>query len=193
MNKEAKFAIVVAFALLTMSLIGPAHAPPAPPPPQPQMFGHADKSAYLPGDSGNLLVTVKNPTATAFPLKNITVQYSWAQPWTAGGVENYTTAFTNTVAAYGLYSTTISFTVPNDGRVTTIGCCSAQLTGKTNATSFIASIGIGLATPAYLPPTPSQTLTQLWLPIVNIALLVVAVAFLGMLWISMRGTPKKSS
>jgi hypothetical protein len=156
------------------------------------MFGRADKAAYLPGDSGSLLVIVKNPTSTAFPLKNITVTYSWSQPWAAGGVENYTNTFTNTVSAYGLYDTTVSFTVPNDGRATPFGgCCSASLVGKTNATSFSATIGIPLALPAYQPGA-SQTL-QLLLPIINIGLLVVAVVFLGMLWMSMRGTPRKSS
>jgi len=194
MNKEAKFAIVVALALLTVSLVGPANAAPPPAPPQPQMFGRAEKAAYLPGDSGSLLVTVKNPTNTAFPLKNITVTYSWSQPWAAGGVENYTNTFTNTVPAYGLYNTTVSFTVPNDGRAAPLGgCCSASLIGKTNATSFSTTIGIPLALPTFQPSAPSLTLTQLLLPIINIVLLVVAVAFLGMLWMSMRGTPRKSS
>lgn len=189
MNSKTKFAIVATLALLSVSLARPVNAFP-----NPQIFGYADKPSYHPGDSGTLTITVQNQGTTAANVKNVTVRYSWAQPWTSGGVENTTNTINTMVAAGGTTTITFSFTIPNDGRVGSIGQTAAFVSGKTNATSFGGNpIAIPVALPVYQPTPPAQSFTDLLIPIVNLVLLVVAVAFLGMLWMSMRGMPKKSS
>src|SRR5260370_17717499 len=103
----------VAIGILAIAVIAPIHANYLA-----VAYGHTDKSSYLPGDTGTVLITVRNEGSQAVTVKNITVDYPWMAFITDHWDGNSTYAITPVAAlAQGQnYNTQYTFTVPTDGR-----------------------------------------------------------------------------
>ncbi len=206
-GKNGKRAIAATLAIVALiALAQPAHAQ--------QVSSRYDRASYVPGDSGTLTVSIVNDLSTSAEIRNFTIFFPWAQlvdgkwpsganvtvnlsPWKTLGsqgsgtnVYTYSTSFAvpgwyggspfgiggggncpNTTAArYGLYS----------------GCILVGITGDTRYEGH--DLGIAMALASY---TPTSIVAE-WLPIATLVVLVVATAFLGLAWMSLRRTAKKA-
>lgn len=156
------------------------------------VYAWTDKSSYVPGDSGVLHITVRNMGTQAFTVKNITVNYPWMAFITDHWDGNFTTAnINNAVAAGQNYNTQYSFTVPTDGRVSSIlGGDASIIVGTdigSNGSYQDGTAHINMALPAYQP----LSLTSSILPIITIVLLAIAVVMLALVWMGVNKQSKK--
>ena len=205
-RKTGKYTLAAAIALIALMSLGPSvHAQ--------QLTGRTDRASYVPGDSGTLFVSVVNnsPTST-LEIRNLTIYFPWAQlvdgKWPSGA--NVTVNLSPWVilgsqgSGNNVYSYSTSFTIPGwfSGSIFGGGgfCPSSPSTrygsysgciivGKTAAPPSYEGGGFGV-TMAFATYTPTS-LVSLWLPIATLVVLVVATAFLGLAWTSLRSAAKK--
>src|SRR6266705_204689 len=84
-------------------------------------YARTDRASYVPGDSGTLLITIRNSGTQAFTVKNISITYPWKAFITDHWDGNFTTTgITQALAAGQTYNTQYTFTVPTDGRASNI-------------------------------------------------------------------------
>ena len=185
-------------AILVLGIVGavaltPTHAAPLS---GLAIYARTDKSSYIPGDSGTLFITVRNQGTNPFTVKNITVAYPWKSFITDHWDGNFTDASINQALATGqTLNKQYPFTVPSDGRASnsfgTIGATISIIVGtsETNPSSTYTS---GSASVEYAGATyQTPTLASSALPIVEIALLGVAVVMLALVWMGISKLPKK--
>src|SRR6266702_8206991 len=81
-------------------------------------YARTDRASYVPGDSGTLLITIRNSGTQAFTVKNISITYPWKAFITDHWDGNFTTTGINQAVGTpgGTWNTQYSFTVPTDGR-----------------------------------------------------------------------------
>ncbi len=72
MKGKYRILILTTFAVLALSLASPAHAAGSP-----TFYLRTDKPAYVPGDTGSLVITIRNEGDQAFTVKNMTISYPW--------------------------------------------------------------------------------------------------------------------
>ena len=177
---------VLAITILTAVMITPLHAAY-----NVAVYARTDKSSYLPGDSGNLIVTVKNLGTQSFTVKNVTVVLPWMAFITDHWDGNFTVTPINQPVGTpgGTFNAQYSFTVPNDGRghsgdaIVTIGTDIPNGPFSTpQATAFVQ-----VAAATYEP----FGLTTSLLPLISIVLLSVAIVMLALVYMGIRKQSKK--
>lgn len=123
--------ILTATALITIALAFPAEAAATF-----EIYGYTDKIQYMPGESGKLNIWIYNDGTDDLILKSITIEYPWHSDYIWEG--NDTIKDIDTVVAKGAnWSTTRSFTIPNDGRATSGNIKVSVVTDKVSRTEFI--------------------------------------------------------
>jgi hypothetical protein len=208
-TKIAKLAAAAIIVIVAVAASGQtAHA-------QPTISALPDRASYVPGDSGTLTVTLKNTeNSGTIEIRNITIYWPWAQyvngQWPSGANATQNLSPWPTLGSVNSGSNiktyTFSFTIPSwfSGSILGTGSsCSVPSNGPRYSTNYYGCIILGYtaAPPSYasssfslpmaLPTyTPTSLVTE-WLPIATLAVLVIATAFLALLWTSMRRTSKK--
>jgi hypothetical protein len=177
---------VLAITFLAALMITPIHANY-----NVAVFARTDKASYLPGDSGNLIITVKNLGSQSFTVKNVTVVLPWMAFVTDHWDGNFTVAGINQPVGTpgGTFNAQYAFTVPTDGRghsgdaTVTIGTDIPNGPFSTpQADAFVQVAGA-----AYEPFGLATSL----LPVISIVLLGVAVVMLAMVYMGIRKQSKK--
>lgn len=195
---------LLALVLAATSL--PAHA-------QPTVNWRLDKSAYAPGDSGTLTLTIFNTVGNPLAVRNVTVYYPWAGYDTNGkwlSNANITNNFSPPVAlattgANNFSYTTPQFTIPSwwgSGSQVQFGCpgttntrlgkySACILVGTNNTRSYDGfDFTISMALPFYNPSSTSVLST--WIPVAELIVLVVATAILAIIMLRLGNPPKKT-
>jgi hypothetical protein len=186
MKMKSTALTVLAITILATVMITPIHAAY-----NVAVYARTDKSSYLPGDSGSLIVTVKNLGTQSFTVKNVTVVLPWMAFITDHWDGNFTvTAINQPVGTPGgTFNAQYPFTVPNDGRghsgdaTVTIGTDIPNGPFSTPQTTAFVQV----ATAAYEP----FGLTTSLLPLISIVLLGVAVVMLALVYMGIRKQSKK--
>jgi len=195
---------LLALVLAAVSL--PVHA-------QPQLNTRTDKSAYAPGDSGTMTISIINTIGSPLLIRNITIYYPWAGYDTNGkwftanysytvsppaalatvGANNYsyTTQTFNIPTWWGISSRS-QFNCPPRGTTNTkFGLYSACILLGTNSTksydTFVFTVPMALA--VYNPSTLSAI--QEWVPVATLVVLVIATAILAMVMLRLGNLSKK--
>ena len=195
---------LIVLVLGTLSL--PGHA-------QPTVNWRADKSAYAPGDSGTLTLTIFNTLGNPLAVRNVTVFYPWAGydtngKWLSGA--NITNNFSPAVAlattgANNFSYTTPQFTVPSWWGSTSqvqFGCPGTTNTrlGKYSACILLGTnstrnydgfdFSLSMAQPFYNPS--SASILSQWVPVAELIVLVVATAILAVIMLRLGNPSKKT-
>ena len=194
------------FALILAITAMPGHA-------QPTVNWRLDKSAYAPGDSGTLTLTIFNTIGNPLAVRNITIYYPWAGYDTNGkwlSNANFTNNFSPptilaTTGATNFSYTTPQFTIPSwwgSNSQVQFGCPGTTLTrlGKYSACILIGTnstarydgsdFTISMALPFY-NPSSSSVLSE-WVPVAELIVLVVATALLALIMLRLGSQPKKT-
>jgi hypothetical protein len=154
-------------------------------------YARTDRASYVPGDSGTLLITIRNSGTQAFTVKNISITYPWKAFITDHWDGNTTNVITPQALAAGqTYNTQYTFTVPTDGRASNVfgGTISIQVGTDIGGGSYNS----GSATIAYALPTYQPlSLTSSVLPIIEIVLLGIAVVMLALVYMGLNKQSKK--
>ncbi len=194
---------LLALVLAAVSL--PVHA-------QPQVTTRTDKSAYAPGDSGTMTISIRNTIGSPLLIRNITIYYPWAGYDTNGKwfTANYTYTVSPPVAlattgADNYSYTTQTFSIPSWWGInsqsqyrcpgstnTRLGTWSHCILLGTNVTrsydGFDFAVPMALA--VYNPSTLSAI--QEWVPVATLIVLVIATAILAMVMLRLGNLSKKS-
>jgi len=115
--------------------------------PSPTVYGYTDRPYYGPGDAGTLKFWVYNAGTKDIILDNVTLYYPWYSAvglW--GGNVTIVPSTSTVIAPGGNWSYTSSFTVPNDGRISS-GNSSISVYVVTNEATASSSIPISLSVP----------------------------------------------
>jgi hypothetical protein len=177
---------LLAISILAGVMLAPTHASFAV-----NIYGRTDRASYVPGDTGTLLITVRNSGTQAFTVKNISITYPWKAFITDHWDGNFTTTgITQALAAGQTYNTQYTFTVPTDGRASNIFGGTISIVVGTDIAG--GSFDPGSATIAYALPTYQPlSLTSSVLPIIEIVLLGIAVVMLAMVSMGISKLSKK--
>ena len=204
-KKLGHYALSISVLIIVIAAVSlPAHAQ--------DVNWRLDKSAYAPGDSGTLTVTIINTSGNPLAIRNITVYYPWAGYDTNGkwlsnanisydlspfkalttvGANNYsyTTPLFNIPSWWGINSP-LQYGCPgstNNRHGTYSGCIllGTNSTSKYDGTNFRVTMA-----QAFYNPSSLSTLSE-WVPIASLVVLVIATAFLALAWASLRKLPKK--
>lgn len=207
MNKKILRSVLVTstIALIIGISFLPAHA-------QPTVNSRPDKSAYAPGDSGTLTITIFNTIGNPLAVRNITVFYPWAGYDTNGkwvSNANITNNFSPptalaTTGANNFSYTTPQFSIPSwwgSGSAVQFGCpgttntrfghYSACILIGTNATRNYDGFdfSITMAIPFY-NPSSSSALSE-WVPVAELIVLIIATAILALVLLRLGNLSKK--
>jgi len=175
----------VAIGILAIAVIAPIHANYLA-----VAYGRTDKSSYLPGDTGTVLITVRNEGSQALTVKNVTIDYPWMAFITDHWDGNFTaTGINQALSQNQNYNTQYTFTVPTDGRAHSGTISITVGTDVPNGPyQFLdASAFISIAAATYQP----FGLTSSTLPIISIVLLGIAVVMLAFVYMGISKLSKK--
>lgn len=150
------------------------------------VYGYTDKPYYKPGDTGTLRFWVYNSGTEDLILKNISIYYPWYNAvglW--GGNVTIVPPTSTVISPGGKWSSTSSFTVPNDGRISSVGSSitinvvTAETTGSLSITMNIASA------PFYFS---LQNMDQLltWQMILVVVIVVCTLIIVAAMFLSVR-------
>ncbi len=192
MRATYKTLAIVLIAVLAAILNSPVRAQPSGPA---AFYLRTDRASYLPGDSGTLLITIRNQGTQAFTVKNLTISFSWLSFLNDHWDGNYTINSINKAISTGqTYNTQQGFTVPSDGRATIPLGGSASVTvmagtdiGGGGGRYETGDAAIGIAAATYQPLGFSSSILQ----IVTIALLAVIAVVMTLVLFGIRRMPKK--
>jgi hypothetical protein len=200
-------ALAISLLALVLAAVSiPVHA-------QPQVNTRTDRSAYAPGDSGTLTISVINTIGSPLLIRNITIYYPWAGydtngKWLQNANFTYSLSPNVALATKGTnnYSyTTPSFNIPSWWGISSrsqFGCpgntntkfglySGCILLGTNSTTRYEGSdFGIAMALAVYNPSTLSAI--QEWVPVASLIVLVIATAILAMVMLRLGNLSKKS-
>ncbi len=149
--------MLTAFTILALSLTNLAYAAPSP-----AFYIRTDRASYVPGDSGQLLITIRNEGDQAMTIKNITVNWPWMMFLNDHWDGNMTTNNINQALAAGqAYNTSPSFTIPTDGRAYRFSSGTIRVgtdTGGSGGSYRSSSFSITMNAPTYTPVELSTSL-----------------------------------
>jgi uncharacterized membrane protein len=136
------------------------------------VYGYTDQTFYKPGDTGVLNFWVYNSGTEPLILENLTIYYPWYNPqglW--GGNQTIIPSTSSVIQAGGNWSSTTSFTVPNDGRAPS-GSSVIRITVYTDKAQSSSTISLSVTSvPFYFSLQNMDQLTT-WLAIL-VALMVI--------------------
>lgn len=156
MKRTFELFAITAIALLMVSIAGSAYAQP-----DPEFYIRTNKASYTPGDTGQLLITIRNEGDQAFTVRNITVNFPWMSFIIDHWEGNVTVSGINQAIAGGAaYNTQQSFTVPADGRAyqSSSGTVRVGTDMGTNGLYRSSSFRIQMSAPTYTPFEVSTSL-----------------------------------
>ena len=150
------------------------------------VYGYTDKPYYKPGDTGTLLFWVYNSGTEDLILKNITIYYPWYSAVGLWGGNVTIVAPTSTVIAPGKsWSSTSSFTVPNDGRISSVSG-SIRIDVVTAETTGSGSIPMNIVSaPIYLSVQGMDQLLT-WQMILVVVIVVCTLIIVAAMFLSLR-------
>ena len=186
MKMKSASLVLLAITFLAASMITSIHANY-----NVAVYARTDKSSYLPGDSGNLILTVKNLGSQSFTVKNVTVILPWMAFITDHWDGNFTVLGVNQPVGTpgGTFNAQYGFTVPTDGRGhsgdATVSIGTDIPSGPFSTPSADAFVQVAGAT-----YEPFGLVTSV-LPLVSIVLLGVAVVMLALVYMGIRKLSKK--
>ena len=189
-------AIIAAALIAVLAFATPVHAQ--------TVSTRTDRASYVPGDSGTLFVTIVNESPTdTVEIRNITIYYPWAgfvdNKWqgneslnlspveplstSSGGKNIYNRQFTFTVPSW--FGGEFAKDCPRDSPRYGLYVACIMLGTNKNSLQYmdIDLPAIPIAVGVYTPPS----LVALAIPVVTLAVLVVATAFLALNWMAVRG------
>jgi hypothetical protein len=203
-NKTRASIIAAALTLIILSTIGQTvHA-------QTSESFRFSNSAYVPGDTGTVTYYILNTAGNTISLKNLTFYFPWAgydplNKWQGNITINFSpwkTLVTNPQGGNVTYSNQVSFQVPTwfgatfqnhncgNGRIRYglfVGCV---LVGTDQDTVYErADFSVAIATAVYTPSSISILTT--WVPLATMVVLIIATAFLAMVWGRLGNLSKK--
>ncbi len=157
MKRVNRAVMLAAFTILALSLTTLAHAAP-----QPTFYLRADRSSYVPGDSGQLLITIRNEGDQAMTIKNMTINWPWMMFINDHWDGNMTINNINQALAAGqAYNTAPGFTIPTDGRAYRFSSGTVRVgtdIGGTGGSYRSSSFSITMNAPTYTPVELSTSL-----------------------------------
>jgi hypothetical protein len=207
-RKIGKRTIAAAIIIVTIVALGqPVHAQPY------SVNTRPDRASYVPGDSGTLTVTIVNTGTQVIQLNNLTVYYPWAGfgpdgKWQGNQSATYSNQFIGAPGGTSstTFTTSFQFTIPTwYGTIRPTGGCGGGTTttrysqqnncivvgsnagNRYELADFSPSGEINMALATY---TPISIVSQA-IPIATLVVLVVATAFLALVWTSTRRAAKK--
>lgn len=151
-----------------------------------QVYGYTDQTYYKPGDTGTLKFWVYNSGTEDLILKNVTIYYPWYNSvglW--GGNETITPSTSTVIAAGGNWSSTSSFTVPNDGRVVGVSG-SISINVVTDKTTRSSSISISLLSVPFYFSLQNADQLMTWLMVLMVVIVLCTLIIAGAIFLSMR-------
>ena len=206
MKKILQSVIVTSMIILVLGTLSlPVYA-------QPTVNWRTDKSAYAPGDSGTLTVTILNTGNPPVAVRNITVYYPWAGYDTNGkwvSNANITNNFSPpmalaTAGATNFSYTTPQFTIPSwwgsnsliqfgcGNTPTRFGTYSACILLGTNITRNYQGHDFSISmAQAFYNPSSASFLSE-WVPVAELIVLVVATAILAIIMLRLGNQSKKT-
>ncbi len=100
------------------------------------IYGYTNKAQYRPGETGTLTFWIYNDGTDDLILKNVSIRYPWYSPiW--GGNETIK-GQDAVINPNGNWTTSLTFTVPNDGRAEGGSIRIDAVTDKTSDTQFLS-------------------------------------------------------
>lgn len=115
-----------------------------------EIYGYTDKTQYMPGEKGTLKLLIYNEGTEDIILYNVTIEYPWHSYYIWEG--NETITINQPVMVGKNWNTTISFTIPTDGRA---------ISGNIHVTAVTDEIPSRVRNfPLNIAGTPVYTATQ---------------------------------
>jgi hypothetical protein len=167
LNKKIFALVIMAFSALL--LIPLTNAQPQ------QLTTWTDKSEYAPGEAGTLNIVFYNSRASAVTIQKIIVVFNNWRAYKNGQWEgNQTLTFTPpvAVAGKGVYATSVTFTVPTDGRAVST---SVDITIQTTEVGDIGPLDGSVAVTT-TPKFMDQIVTLFTIQVVLIIVCTVIIA-----------------
>src|SRR5712692_7655890 len=157
MKRINRAVMLTAFTILALSLTNLAHAGP-----QPAFYIRTNQASYVPGDSGQLFITIHNEGDQAMTVKNITINWPWMMFLNDHWDGNMTINNINQAIAAGqAYNTSPGFTTPTDGRAYRFSSGTVKVgtdIGGTGGSYRSSSFSITMNAPTYTPVELSTSL-----------------------------------
>jgi uncharacterized membrane protein len=150
------------------------------------IYGYTDQTFYRPGDTGTLKFWIYNDGTEDLILKNLTIQYPWYSPvglW--GGNDTIIPSTATVIPPGGNWSSTNSFTVPNDGRVPS-GSSSIRISAFTDKTTHSSTIPLSVTSVPFYFSLQNMDQLTMWLTILVALMVVCALIIAAAIFISVR-------
>lgn len=148
------------------------------------VYGYTDKAYYKPGETGTINFWVYNSGTEDLILNNISIYYPWDDNGLWGTNKTIVPESSTVITAGGNWSSTATFTVPNDGRSTG---GSADFWVNTDKAIGGRSIPLAVSnTPAYLAVENMNVLTMMLTLLAVFVLVVGVIIALAILVLSRR-------
>jgi len=150
-----------------------------------EIYGYVDKPQYKPSEQGTLRIWIYNDGTENIILYNVTVEYPWHTYYLWEGNETIKD-INAAVLVGGNWSTTLTFTVPTDGRAITSGISNIKVQAVTDKATETRNIPISIAsTPA---PTMIQDMDKLitLFTILTVLIIVCTVIIASTVFLSTR-------
>ncbi|MEM2118465.1 MAG: hypothetical protein QW386_05545 [Candidatus Bathyarchaeia archaeon] len=150
-----------------------------------EIYGYVDKPQYKPGEQGTLRIWIYNDGTENIILYNVTVEYPWHSYYLWEGNETIK-EINAAVLVGGNWSTTLTFTVPTDGRVATSGVVNIKVRAETDKTTETRNIPISIAsTPVPTSIQDMDKLTTLF-TILTVLIIVCTIIIASTIFLSTR-------
>jgi uncharacterized membrane protein len=150
------------------------------------VYGYTDKPYYKPGDTGTLKFWVYNRGTEDLILENITILYPWYNAvglW--GGNVTIVPSTSTVIKPGGNWSDTSSFTVPNDGRISSVSG-SIRINVVTDKTTGSSSITINIQSAPFYFSLQNMDQLLTWQMILVVVILVCTLIIVAAMFLSVR-------
>lgn len=153
------------------------------------VYGYTDRAYYKPGETGTINFWVHNQGTEDLILNNVSIYYPWDKNGLWGTNQTITPESSTVILVGGNWSSTATFTVPNDGRSTS---GNANFRINTDKVIGVEQVYVTVTnTPAYLALENMNQLTML-LTLLAIFVIVSGVIVTLAIWsLSRRHTTWK--
>ncbi len=202
MKPQIPSLVVVALLAIVIAIPQPAHAQ--------TLSQRTDRSSYVPGDTGTLILTFVNESPTeTIELRNLTIYFPWAgyidAKWQGNVTENFSPfkALLTSGSGQNIYTHQVTFTIPSwySGSSLGFNCPGTTITryglygdcilvGSNQNNLRYDGHGVG-SIPIALPVYNPVSLVSMAIPIATLVVLAIATGFLAMTWSGIRRLESK--
>jgi hypothetical protein len=156
------------------------------------ILGYTDKPYYKPGETGTIKFWVYNDGTDDLILKNVTIYYPWDENGLWGTNQTITPQASTVITVLGNWSSTATFTVPNDGRSPTSSVTSVTFNINTDKIVRTRQLPLTVANvPAYLAIENMSQLTM-WVMLSAVFVLICGVIIVVAILATSRRFPTGS-